>query len=59
MKLNSKEFEKLLDDDSDEFEFEADRQKVNEKINKLLVKEKHADNNIYANQDPKRKFKKR
>lgn len=59
MKLNSKEFEKLLDDDSDEFEFEADRQKVNEKINKLLVKEKHTDNNIYANQDPKRKFKKR
>ncbi len=57
MKMNTKEFQMLLNEESDEFDFLLDKQKTSEKINKLLVKEKHADSNVYKNHDSKRKFK--
>lgn len=59
MKMNSKEFQKLLDEESDEFDAILDKDKTSEKINKLLVKEKKADESVYNNRDPKRKFKPR
>lgn len=57
MKLNSKEFEKLLNEESEEFEEMFDKEKIEEKMTKLHAKEKHADLAIYGNKDPKRKFK--
>jgi len=57
MKMNTKAFQMLLDEESDEFDSLLDKQKTSEKINKLLVKEKHADLNVYKTHDSKRKFK--
>jgi hypothetical protein len=57
MKMNSKAFQQLLDEESDEFDALLEKQKVSEKINKLLVKEKHADLGVYKSHDSKRKFK--
>lgn len=59
MKMHTKEFQMLLDEESDDFDAILDKQQVSEKINKLLVKEKHADMSIYRTQDSKRKFKSR
>ncbi len=59
MKMNSKEFQKLLDEESDEFDEILDKHKTTEKINKLLAKEKQQDASVYKNHDPKRKFKPR
>jgi hypothetical protein len=57
--MNSKAFEMLLDEESDEFDAILDKQKVSEKVNKLIAKEKHADSHLYRNHDSKRKFKPR
>jgi len=55
--MNPKEVETLLEQDSDVLEFKIDKEKVNEKINKLHAKEVRADKSVYGNKDPKRKFK--
>ncbi len=57
MKMNTKDFQRLLDEESDDFEYMFDKEKVNEKMTKLLAKEKHADGSVYKNHDPKRKMK--
>lgn len=59
MKMNSKDFLKLLDEESEEFDHILNKQKTEEKINKLLVKEKQADLSVYKSHDSKRKFKPR
>lgn len=59
MKMQSKEFEKLLDQESDEFDNILNKHKTSEKITKLLAKEKQADAAVYKSIDPKRKFKTR
>lgn len=61
MKMNTRDFQRLLDEESESEEFERmfDREKVNEKITKLLAKEKHADDAVYKSHDSKRKFKNR
>ncbi len=59
MKLNPREFEKLIDEESEDFEIEIDKGKVEEKIRHLHAQEKRADQSIYGNHDPKRKVKRR
>jgi len=55
--MNARDIQKLLDEESDGFEYIFDKEKVNEKINKLLIKEKRADTFEYKNVDSKRRIK--
>lgn len=54
MKLNSKEFEKLLDQESNYAEFVMDKEKVQEKIKHFHAVEKREDLKTYGNQDKRR-----
>ena len=54
MKIHPKDYDKYLSEEADEV-FEEIEEK--EKEDKLIVKEKRADRNVYGKSDAKRKFK--
>jgi hypothetical protein len=54
MKLNAKEIGKVLDQDDEKLDEVLDKTDVQEKMKKLLAKEKHADQKVYGSHDPKR-----